>query len=908
MWNANAKFLNSKQKTKAYKEYPKNIRQMLNIDQIHPNGIFKIEPGNERCMYDRCYVFEDINHINQDDSGKESMLVQFMKWLNSMRTQFKITLANEYRDLDVFLQEVLQEPNKEQYPIMEEGITQWIQNKIEDGSPNIKQVKYLVVTCYSSNFEDAQIYFNMLEEQLERLFLAWKSRIYRLNAKERLRSLHAFFRMGKEEDVEYDANNLAKDWRNNILPVSMEQFSDFLIFDKLYVSVLFGYRFSSSIDEGKFLTGFHDVSFPTFITIDYAPIEVPTLNGKIENAHTNNEKAIADEVERKKKTGNYGSGISYQKIKKKEELEEYQEQINANDEHGFFIGMLLVVTANNENELAQRIEQMQALGKEKGVILETYNHRQLKALNTALPFGGRQVDHMRSFLTSSAIAFQPYYAQDVQETSGGCYGLNRTTKRLIIGNRKKLKNPHGIIVGHTGSGKSMSIKIELCQDLLRTDDDAVLLDPQDEFKEFVQKAGGTFYELVPGNNTYLNPYEVSEDVFHGDQALQIGFIATQSKYTKAFLGAIMTNIVLTQEHYVLIDRCIRNMYTAIFSQKKLKKQATLTMFRNEYLQKEKETVTDEVEAAYIRQIYNSLEEYTQGSYDLFARESNIDIHHRLVAFGLKKVASEHWEPAIITIMHFLATRMEYNQRLQKATRLVVDETQVVCQNPTSAEILLKSVVTFRKFGGICTLAFQNLSRILGNEDLRDMFSNCEYKCFLDQGGVDAHELAEIQELSTREFQELSSEHPGHGVMVWGKKVILFDAFMEAENPLYEILSTDYHEKAEKYKQTKRETEKELQEEQTLNTVVDAPKEKNLQESESVNTNTHMKENAHTKENTHVKEKIATMIAFTPVSLEEIGTMLQMNEQRIKEILKELQEEKRIRETLTAGGIQYTKVG
>lgn len=57
--------------------------------------------------------------------------------------------------------------------------------------------------------------------------------------------------------------------------------------------------------------------------------------------------------------------------------------------------------------------------------------------------------------------------------------------------------------------------------------------------------------------------------------------------------------------------------------------------------------------------------------------------------------------------------------------------------------------------------------------------------FLDQGGVDAQSLAEIQPLSEREFRALGTGKPGEGVIVWNKKVVLFNARIEKDNILYE---------------------------------------------------------------------------------------------------------------------------
>ena len=159
---------------------------------------------------------------------------------------------------------------------------------------------------------------------------------------------------------------------------------------------------------------------------------------------------------------------------------------------------------------------------------------------------------------------------------------------------------------------------------------------------------------------------------------------------------------------------------------------------------------------------------------MLSRPSNVRFDERLVGFGLKNVPEDNWEAVMLTVMHYTSSRMEYNQKERRAVHFIVDETQVLSKKGTSADQLNTAVATFRKFGGICTMAMQNLTAALHNEQLKELFSNCSYKCFLDQGGVDANALAEIQELSQTEFAALSSDEPGKGVMVWGKKVVLFD--------------------------------------------------------------------------------------------------------------------------------------
>ena len=649
-----------------------------------------------------------------------------------------------------------------------------------------------------------------------------------------------------------------------VLPASVESYKDFLLLGReQYVSVLMARNYEANLDEGKVLHSLSSLPYPSLCTVDYAPVERSVLRDLLSAAHMNNEKAIAQEVDSKRKRGQGSAGISYVKERQKEELEAYQDQIDENDESAFLVGLLVVVTAKSEEELTKRIEAARHIGRENGVTLETYNFVQLKALNTALPVGCRMVNHMRTFLSSSLVALQPFHAQDLQEFGGILYGMNRTTRHLVFGNRKKLLSPHGMIVGHTGGGKSFLIKeTEIAQVLLSTDDDIYMIDPQNEMKSICEAWNGLFCDFGPKCGLYINPLEIPEEIFNsGDDGEKNRFIADQAGWAASFCAAAMKNIIFTQEHRSAIGRCVRNLYEMAWTAKKLH-QPTLKDLREE-IRRQMDGAEHEADAAILRRIYNSLEEYTEGAFDNFAYPSNITLDNRFVVFGLQKVSQEMWELVMITIMHYLANRMEYNQKLRRATRLIVDETQVVCEQQSSADMLLRAVVTYRKFGGICTLALQNLTRALENPELRDMFSNCGYKCFLDQGGVDAQALSAIQELSETEAAALAEEIPGYAVMVWGKKVILLDARMARENILYEKFSTNFHE------------------EQTTGGKT--------QDSERC---------------AEMKKIILKMAALVPIEQKEVSHILELTEDEAGKVLEEMLQEGSLVSFVAAGTVQY----
>ncbi len=51
---------------------PKHVREAFQIYRIYEDGIFQLEDrkGKEKDLYDRAYLFSDINYINKNDAEK----------------------------------------------------------------------------------------------------------------------------------------------------------------------------------------------------------------------------------------------------------------------------------------------------------------------------------------------------------------------------------------------------------------------------------------------------------------------------------------------------------------------------------------------------------------------------------------------------------------------------------------------------------------------------------------------------------------------------------------------------------------------------------------------------------------------------------------------------------------------
>lgn len=138
---------------------------------------------------------------------------------------------------------------------------------------------------------------------------------------------------------------------------------------------------------------------------------------------------------------------------------------------------------------------------------------------SALPIGINQVEIQRGLTTSGTAIFLPFRACEVFQPSGVYYGLNATTNRMILADRKSLKCPNGIVLGTPGSGKSFSCKREATDVYLHTNDDLIFLDPEHEYSSLVEQLGGQIIRLAPDSTDYINPMDIDLATDTGESPL-----------------------------------------------------------------------------------------------------------------------------------------------------------------------------------------------------------------------------------------------------------------------------------------------------------------------------------------------------------------------------------------------------
>ena len=779
---------------------PLCIQDTIPIYRIAENGIFELESptnkdGGKKKLhqFDKMYLFEDINFSTQDEEEKEETGKRFETLLRSMNVSYKIIVSNHYADNGKLREEILQKAvSKEREPLARE-YHQMIEDRLQEGRGGLLQSKYFIVTCRKPDYESAKNYFNTIEFSIQQLFHRLGSCLIPLDATERLRALHSYYRMGDEASFSFDWNeylHLKRDWRNDIINTSLREYPEYLEMESGNCAcVMFIRKYPNGLTD-QFLNELTNMNFPLIYTMDVEPLDNDVAYQMVMKKYMSNERSINREQELKNENGDYSTNINYERRKQQRDTEEMLDRISSFDERLLYVGITIVIKASSREKLEERTEKVRIIGKTHNMDIVLHSHRQLDALNTSLPTGARFVNTMRTITSEELSIFIPFNVQEIHDDLGYCYGFNKVSKNLIIGNRKLLKNGNGMVFGVPGSGKSYNEKSEMGQVLCFSKDDIIVVDPMGEYKGIAAAWGGQYINLTQSaeNVFYVNPFHVPDEVPDIDRV-----VAEKAEFAYAICEQALKPAPLTSRHIAVIDKAVSSMYEEYFRKRKDKRRRknrpespTIPVMRNRIME-----LYGDNEAA--KEIVEQLEVFADGTLDIFAREQSISDENRFTVYGFSELGKRMRAMAMLVMIESITAKIKYNQSDGVATWVYVDEMHELWGEEYSLHALEKMWREVRKRGGICTGMSQNLIDAKRNRSTKTMVSNSEFMLLLDQGTMDKEAVEDLFDISSEQLACVNGAEPGTGLIRFGDKIVPFDNTMEKDSSLYRLFNTNFHE-------------------------------------------------------------------------------------------------------------------
>lgn len=761
---------------------PKYLQEVMGFQRISREGIFEVVKGR----YSRTYRFQDINYVTAGTEDQMEILKQYCKTVNAIDVSFKITVNNRNKNMQEFRENVLFQRKGDGFDWIREAYNRITESRIVEGKQGIEQERYLTVCVERKGYEQAKAFFATFEATLKQNFAELGSTIEPLDAKERLRILFNFYRMGDEEQFRFNFRACMKrggDAKNSISAGYMRFYPNYFETDRKKCRALFIKKYPASLPD-TFINEITNLPVHSMTTIDIMPVPKELTNRVLQKKYLGIENDILKQQRVRNRNHDFSSDISYIKKVQKEKIEGVMDDVRENDQNLFYVGVNMVIMADTKEELDSITETLRNMGNGRMCQIEPHHYQQMEALNTVLPVGNRQVSTLRTMLTRDIAALLPFNVQELNE-QGICYGINQVSHNLCIADRKNLANGNGMVFGIPGSGKSYFSKSEMLQVFLGTEDDIIVIDPTLEYFDIAEALGeqAAIVNLSTYTKNYINPLEMDVD------SLDLNDSNGQIRDKGEFMLGLCEQCYgdsLNSRHKSIIDRCVRKLYTDI-ARSREKHIPTMTKFYSLLMEQPEPEAKD---------IALALELFVNGSLNIFNNHTNVNVQARFLVYGTRDLGKELGAISTLVMLENISARIAENAKKGKATWLFIDEFHTVLDKEYSAKYLYTLWKKVRKLGGLCTGITQNITDMLQNYTAVTMLGNSEFIALLKQANVDSQELSRVAGIPEAQLRFVNNSPSGTGIIKHGSVCIPFDNRMgKEENPIYALFNTNLHEKA-----------------------------------------------------------------------------------------------------------------
>ena len=750
---------------------PRKVQDVIPVRRIWKDGIFMT--GGK---FAKTYKFTDINYLVASREDKESMFLTYSELLNSLDSgaTTKITINNRRLNKANFEQSILMPLRGDFRDEYRREYNQMLLDKAT-GANGIVQEKYLTISVVKKDIEEARAYFARVGADLISHFSALGSKCTELDAEEKLRVLHDFYRQGEEAAFHFDPQDMMKkghDFRDYICPDSIEKNSDYLKLGEKFCRLLFLKDYASYIKDSM-VTELTDFNRNMMLSIDVVPVPTDEAVREVENRLLGVETNITNWQRRQNANNNFSAVIPYDMELQRKESKEFLDDLTTRDQRMMFGLITMVLCADSKEQLDSDTEAVLSVARKHMCQLATLKFQQLDGLNTVLPIGARKINAFRTLTTESLAVFIPFKVQEIRDSGGIYYGENAISHNLIMCNKANLLNQSAFLLGVPGSGKSFCAKELITFLILNTDDDILICDPEGEFAPLVQALGGdisTIIRMAAGGKDRLNAMYMVDGYGENNP------IVEKSQFVMSLVEQIDKNGVGPQQKSI-IDRC-----TALVYQEAQQKGtvATLCDLRDKILEQPEDKA---------KEIALSLELFTKGSLDIFGHESTVDLDKRIVVFDIRSLGAQLKPTGLLVITDTILNRVTLNWKKGKRTHVFIDEFHVVFENEQSGIFFNSAWRQFRKRGAYPTAITQNVEYLLDSVQASTMLSNSEFVVMLNQAASDRAKLAKLLNISDEQMSYVTNADAGCGLIKYGSALVPFINRFPKNTKLYQLMTT-----------------------------------------------------------------------------------------------------------------------
>ena len=758
---------------------PRTAQQSIPFQRMFPDGICRVTDR----YYTKTIQFQDINYQLAQQEDKTAIFEEWCSFLNFFDSSihFELSFMNMSTDADAFEKSIRIPYQNDGFDDVRAEYGMMLRQQLQKGNNGLTKTKYLTFGIEANSMKQAKPRLDHIEVDLMNNFHRLGVAAKLLDGKERLQLMHSMFHMGDQEKFRFDWKWLPKSGlsvKDYIAPTSFA-FPGSRIFrmGKLYGAMSYLQITASDISD-QLLKDFLDMDSSEIVTMHIQSVDQNKAIKQIKHTITELDRSKIEEQKKAVRAGYDMDIIPSDLATYGNDAKSLLKELQSQNERMFLLTFLVLNTGSTKQELETNVFQANSIAQKHNCNLRRLDYQQEQGLMSSLPLAYNQIEIQRGMTTSSTAIFVPFTTQELFQDGKEAlyYGLNALSNNLIMVDRKKLKNPNGLILGTPGSGKSFSAKREITNAFLTTSDDIIVCDPEAEYAALVTRLKGQVIKISPSSTQYVNPMDINSNYSEEDNP-----IALKSDFILSLCELVVGGKEgLQPVEKTVIDRCVHQIYQTYFENPVPEKMPILEDLYNALLnQEEKEA----------RHVATALEIYVKGSLNLFNHRTNVDVNNRFVCYDIKELGKQMKKIGMLIVQDQVWGRVTANRSAGKCTRYYVDEFHLLLKEEQTAAYSVEIWKRFRKWGGCPTGITQNVKDLLTSREVENIFENSDFIIMLNQAAGDRQILASTLNISPHQLSYVTHSGEGEGLLFYGNVILPFVDHFPTNLELYRIMTT-----------------------------------------------------------------------------------------------------------------------
>ena len=749
---------------------PQTAQQSIPFQRMFPDGICRVTDS----YYTKTIQFQDINYQLAQQEDKTAIFDEWCSFLNffDSSVQFELSFMNMSTDAESFEKSIRIPFRKDSFNASRAEYSQILKKQLSQGNNGLTKTKYLTFGIEAESMRQAKPRLNHIENDLLNNFRRLGVMASTMNGKERLRLMHSMFHMGDNDKFFFDWKYLVESGlsvKDFIAPTAFA-FKNSRTFQmgSIYGSMSYLQIIASDLSD-RMLADFLDMESSQIVTMHIQSVDQTAAIKTIKRTITELDRSKIEEQKKAVRSGYDMDIIPSDLATYGKDAKALLKELQSQNERMFMVTFLVMNTGRTEQELENNVFQAQSIAQKHNCNLRRLDFQQEQGLMSSLPLAQNLFEIRRGLTTSSTAIFVPFTTQELFQNGAESlyYGLNALSNNLIMVDRKKLKNPNGLILGTPGSGKSFSAKREITNAFLVTDDDIIICDPEAEYAALVHKFEGQVIKISSSSTNYINPMDININYSEDDNP-----VALKADFILSLCELIMgSKDGLQPIEKTVIDRCVHQIYQRYFDNPVPEKQ-------------------DEKEAHHVA---TALEIYVKGSLKLFNNRTNVDINNRLVCYDIKELGNQLKKIGMLIVQDQVWGRVTANRSAGKSTRYYIDEFHLLLKEEQTATYSVEIWKRFRKWGGLPTGITQNVKDLLRSPEIANILENSDFIYMLNQASEDRGNLEKRRNISPHQLSYVTNSGEGEGLLFYGNVILPFIDRFPTDTELYRIMTTKLNE-------------------------------------------------------------------------------------------------------------------